>query len=167
MAQIDHAPLRITLRYRFRAVGQRGGRRRFDRTKLAAATTDLHCAKQFVDEVQRWAQANLDKLEQLAQEAHPDPSWHYMENSILELAMTAFQARRCAKEEAVAERELDVDHQEGGGGQSCGAVGAACAPGSALPLHQRGRLTIGTNNGITQTQAHLCMFPGLGSPAFP
>ena len=79
-----------------------------------------------------------------------------------------FPSRRCAKEEAVAEREHDgPDHQEGGGGQSCGAVCAACAPASALPLHQRGRLTIGTNNGVTQTQAHLCMFPGLGSPAFP
>ena len=150
MAPIDHAPLSITLRYRFRAVGRRGGRRCFDRARLAAATTDLHFAKQFVDKVRRWAQANLDKLEQLAQEAHPDPS------------------RRRAKEEAVAEREHDgPDHQEGGGGQSSGAMGAACAPGSSLPLHQRGRLTIGTNNGITQTQAHLCMFPGLGSAAFP
>ena len=64
LASIDHAPLRITLRYRFRAFGQRGGRRRFDRARLAAATTDLHFAKQFVGEVQRWAQAHLDKLEQ-------------------------------------------------------------------------------------------------------
>ena len=34
LASIDHAPLRIMLRYRFRAVGQRGGRRRFDRARL-------------------------------------------------------------------------------------------------------------------------------------
>ena len=123
LALIDHAPLRITLRYRFRAFGQRGGGRRFDRARLAAATTNLHFAKQFVDEVQRWAQANLDKLEQLAQEAHLDPSWQYMENSILELAMTAFQAGNAPKRE----REHDgPDHQEGGCGQSCSAVGAAC-----------------------------------------
>ena len=74
------------------SVKKKGGRRRFDRARLAAAMTDLHFAKQFVDEVQRWAQANVDKLEQLAQEAHPDPSLQYMENSFLELAMTAFQA---------------------------------------------------------------------------
>ena len=82
LAPIDHAPLRISLRYRFRAVGRRGGGRRFDRARLAAATTDLHFAKQFIDEMQRWAQANLNKLKQLAQEAHPDSSWQYMESSI-------------------------------------------------------------------------------------
>ena len=79
-----------------------------------------------------------------------------------------FPSRRRAKEEAVPEREHDgPDHQEGGGDQSSGALGAACAPGSSLPPHQRGRLTVETNNAITQTQAHLCMFPGLGSAAFP
>ena len=167
LAPIDHAPLRITLRYRFRAVGRREGRRRFDRARLAAGTTDLHFAKQLIDDVQRWAQANLRKLKQLAQEAHPDPSWQYMEGSILELAMTAFQASDAPKRR-VAEREHDgPDHQEGGGSQDGSALFAACAPGSPLLLHQRGRLTIRTNNGITQTQAHLCMFPGLGFDAFP
>ena len=78
-------------RHRFRAFGQRGGRRRFDRARLAAATTDLHFPKQFVDEVHRWAEANYDKLGQLAQEAHQDPRAN-MESPILELAMTAFQA---------------------------------------------------------------------------
>ena len=92
LAPIDHAPLRITLRYRSRAAGRRGRKKRFDRAKLAAAATDLHFAKQFIDEMQNWMQANQSKLEQLAQETHPDPSWQYMESSILELAMTAFQA---------------------------------------------------------------------------
>ena len=66
LAPIDHAPLRIAIRYQFRAAGRRGGRRRFDRAKLAAATTDLFFAKQFIDEVHKWTQANFNKLKQLA-----------------------------------------------------------------------------------------------------
>ena len=109
LAPIDHASLRITLRYRFRAVGRRGGRRCFDRARLAAATTDLHFAKQSIDEVRRWAQTNLNKLEQLDQEAHPDPSWQYMENSILEMAMTAFQAGDTPKRKPwLSENTMDL-----------------------------------------------------------
>ena len=63
LAPIDHAPLRITLRYRFRAVGRRGGRRRFDRARLAAATTGVHFAKQFIDEVQRRTQAKKKQID--------------------------------------------------------------------------------------------------------
>ena len=98
----------------------------------------------------------------------PGPKLAVHEKFYSGIGNDGFPSRRYAKEEAVAEREHDgPDHQEGGGSQSCSAVGAACATGSSLSLHQRGGLTIGTNNGITQTQAHLCMFPGLGSPAFP
>ena len=109
LAPIDHAPLRITLRYRFRAVGRRGGGRRFDRARLAAATTDLHFAKQFIDEMQRWAQAHLNKLKQLAQDAHPDSSWQYTESSILELAMKAFQAGETPKRRPwLSENTMDL-----------------------------------------------------------
>ena len=52
LAPIDHAPLRITLQYRFRAGDQRENPRRLDRAKFAATTTDLHFAKPFVEEVE-------------------------------------------------------------------------------------------------------------------
>ena len=82
--------------------------------------------------------------------------------------MKTFQAGETPKRRPWAEREHDgPDHQEGGGGQDGSTLVAAGAPGSSLPLRLRGKLTIGTHNGITQTQAHLGMFPGLGFDAFP
>ena len=92
LAPIDRAPLRITLQYRFPAASRRGRPRRLDRAKLCAATTDLHFANPFIEEVQKWVLANSSKWRQLAQEVHPDPSWQYMESSILNLALATFPA---------------------------------------------------------------------------
>ena len=114
-------------------------------------------AKHFIEEAEKWVQANSSKLKQLAQEAHPDPSWQDMESSILNLALTAFR-RRLAKEEALAAQRHDrSDHKEGGSGQVGSALVAASSVGCALFLHQRGRLAIGANNGSTQTKTYFCM----------
>ena len=94
LASIDHALLRLTMQYRFRIRKQREKPRRLDRAWLAAATTDLHFAKHCIEEAEKWVQANSGKLRQLPQEAHSDPSWQYMESSVLNLALTAFPGRQ-------------------------------------------------------------------------
>ena len=70
------------MQFRFRIRKQREKPRRLDRAKMAAATTDRHFAKHFIEEAEKWVQANSCKLKQLVQEAHPDPSWQYMESSL-------------------------------------------------------------------------------------
>ena len=64
LTSIGHAPLRLTMQYRFRVRKQREKPRRLDRAKLAAATTDLHFAKHFIEEAEKWVQGNLGKLKQ-------------------------------------------------------------------------------------------------------
>ena len=61
--------------------------------------------------MQRWAQANLNKLKQLAQEAHPDSKLAIHGKFYFGIGNDGLSSRRGAKEEAVAEREHDgPDH---------------------------------------------------------
>ena len=155
------------MQYRFRIRKQREKPRRLDRAWLAAATTDLHFAKHFIEEAEKWGAGELGQTEAIASGGTPRPKLATHGKFFSQSGSDGIPRRRLAKEEALAEQRHDgSDHKEGGSGQVGSALVAASSFGCALLLHQRGRHAIGANSGGTQTKTYFCLFYGLGFAAF-
>ena len=156
LASIDHAPLRLTMQYRFRVRKQREKPRRLDRAKLAAATTDLHFAKHFIE---KWVQA-------IVSGGTPRPTLAIRGKCYYQSSVDGIPRRRLAKEALAEQRHDGSDYKEGGSGQVGSALVAASSVGCALLLHQRGSTQSGQTVAAHRQKHIFCMFYGLDFPAF-
>ena len=165
LASIDHAPLRLTMQYRFRVRKQREKPRRLDRAKLAAATTDLHIREAFQGGGREVGAGEFGQLEAIGSGGTPRPKLAIHGKFHSQSGVDGIPRRRLAKEAMVEQRHDGSDHREGGSGQ-VGSLGC----GQPRWVRSASTSTRKARNWGKQWQytdkTYFCMFYGLGFAAF-